>query len=143
MSSGVKVDATCAAEFEKMKMHHEYSYIIFKITQQETKISVDKTAPKGTPYEDLVADLSAAADNKECRYAAFDLDFTFNDKPKNKIVFIAWSPEGAKIKQKMIYTSSKDYLKKQLQLVIELQATDMEELGVANLIERAQRGMKD
>lgn len=36
----------------------------------------------------------------------------------------------------MVYTSSKDYLKKALQVVPELQATDAEELSIENAIEK-------
>lgn len=45
-------------------------------------------------------------------------------------------PENSKVKHKMVYASSKDYLKKTLKVVPELQATDEDELTLANLTEK-------
>ena len=54
-------------------------------------------------------------------------------------IFVCYtrSPEGAKIKQKMVYTSSKDYLKRALVGVgKEMQATDHSELAWTNVMEK-------
>lgn len=50
------------------------------------------------------------------------------------------APDSAKIKQKMLYASSKDALKKELSGVqLEYQATGPDELDIADLIAKADR----
>eukprot|EP00958_Prasinococcus_capsulatus_P012901 scaffold1306_cov399-Prasinococcus_capsulatus_cf.AAC.10 len=51
----------------------------------------------------------------DCRYAVFDLLVETSDgRTFAKIFFIAWSPDGAKIKNKMLYASSKEKFKSML-----------------------------
>lgn len=143
-ASGVKVAKICTDEFEKMKMNKAYRYIIFKLNDDMKEIIVDECAPRDATYK-MMSDrlLQIGREEGQCRYAAFDLEFELSGSPKQKLVFIAWAPEGVKIKPKMIYTSSKDYLKKALQIVIDIQATDADELSIENCIEKAKRGMRD
>lgn len=145
MASGVKVNAQCGQEFEKMKMSKEYRYVIFKLNDKLTEIVVDECGPRDATYDDMKAKLLEHAANKECRYACFDLEFKtpLEGNPANKIVFVAWNPENSTLKPRMVYTSSKDYLKKALQVVPELQATDADELSIENAIEKASKGMRN
>jgi len=143
MSSGVKVNIECAAEYEKMKMKSAYRYITFKLSDNMKEIVVDETASRDATYEQLQQRLLTIADEGSCRYAAYDHEFEFNGSPKSKMVFIAWNPEGAKTKQKMVYTSSKGYLKKALQIEVEAQCTDAEDLSIDNITERASKHMRD
>ena len=46
-ASGVKVNAKCSQEFEKMKMNKEYRYVIFKLNDKLTEIVVDECGPRG------------------------------------------------------------------------------------------------
>ncbi|GMJ08458.1 actin depolymerizing factor 3 [Hibiscus trionum] len=51
--------------------------------------------------------------------------------PKSRIFFIAWSPDTSRIRSKMIYASSKDRFKRELDgIQVELQATDPTEMGL-------------
>jgi len=143
MSSGVAVSADCMTEYTNLKMNKMYRFVVFKLNDAHTEIVVDQKGARTTTYQDFVDHLSAAAKSGECRFAVYDVDFKFNDQPKNKLIFVAWSPEGAKIKQKMVYSSSKSVLKKKLQIDLELQATDLEELSFASVVERCSRTLKD
>ncbi|THG11762.1 hypothetical protein TEA_026058 [Camellia sinensis var. sinensis] len=50
---------------------------------------------------------------------------------KSKIFFIAWSPDTSRVRSKMIYASSKDRFKRELDgIQVELQATDPTEIGL-------------
>ncbi len=67
----------------------------------------------------------------DCRFAVYDFEYTINEAegPRNKILFIAWSPDVSKVKSKMMYASSKDSLKKSLVgIAKDVQATDAGEI---------------
>lgn len=65
---------------------------------------------------------------------------TTTDGPaSNKIIFIVWLPDTAKVKSKMIYAASKDALKKKLiGIGSEIQATDPSELEDSVIGEKLQ-----
>uniref|UniRef100_A0A2I3GL55 ADF-H domain-containing protein n=1 Tax=Nomascus leucogenys TaxID=61853 RepID=A0A2I3GL55_NOMLE len=50
---------------------------------------------------------------KDCRYALYDA--SFETKESRRIDVFLWAPELAPLKSKMIYTSSKDAIKKKFQ----------------------------
>ncbi|CAL5379113.1 unnamed protein product [Camellia sinensis] len=79
-------------------------------------------------YEDFTTSLLA----DECRYAVYDFDFmTAENVPKSRIFFISWSPDTSRVRSKMIYASSKDRFKRELDgIQVELQATDPTEMGL-------------
>jgi len=56
----------------------------------------------------------------------------FDDQPK----YYCRNPENAIVKQKMVYTSSKDYIKKALEIAIELQANDSDDISEDNIVEK-------
>merc|ERR1711982_154109 len=65
---------------------------------------------------------------RDCRYAIFDYEFQVDGGQRNKITFILWAPDSAPIKAKMMYTSTKDSIKKKLVgIQVEVQATDAAE----------------
>jgi len=68
-----------------------------------------------------------------------DLDTVTNDGRKvNKLVFITWTPDCAKIKNKMVYAGSKEALKSALPGVgIQVQATDAQDLDFEESIKPA------
>lgn len=143
MASGVVVSQECLAEYGNMKMNKAYRYVVFKLSEDLKEIVVAEKGARDSTYEDFVGVLSAAAQQGDCRYAAYDVEFMFKGAKKEKLIFIAWAPEGAKLKQKMVYTSSKSALKKKLQIDLEQQATDLDELAFDAVVERCSRAMKD
>lgn len=73
-----------------------------------------------------------------CRYCLFDFPAQAPQEGTNepsmialdRLVLMTWCPEGAKVKQKMLYASSYDALKKALVGVYKyVQACDFEELS--------------
>ncbi|KAL2502885.1 Actin-depolymerizing factor 4 [Forsythia ovata] len=57
---------------------------------------------------------------------------------KSKIFFIAWSPDNSRVRSKMIYASSKDRFKRELDgIQVELQATDPTEMDLDVIKSRA------
>ncbi|KAL8542014.1 hypothetical protein ACS0TY_003032 [Phlomoides rotata] len=125
-ASGMAVHDDCKLKFMELKTKRTHRFIIFKI--EEKQIIVEKLGEPAQTYDDFTAGLPA----EECRYAVYDFDyFTKENVPKSRIFFIAWCPDTAKVRSKMIYASSKDRFKRELDgIQVELQATDPTEMGL-------------
>jgi len=89
---------------------------------------IDQTGERDASYEDFCETLPA----DDCRYGLIDLEFTtVDDRPTSKLVFIAWNPDTASIRNKMLYSGSKEALKAALNGVgIQINATDYSELDL-------------
>ncbi|OAY48298.1 actin-depolymerizing factor 7 [Manihot esculenta] len=116
----------CKLKFLELKAKRNYRFIVFKIEAQQ--VVVDKL---GGP-EETYADFTSSLPTDECRYAVYDFDFTTDENcQKSKIFFIAWSPDTSKVRMKMVYASSKDRFKRELDgIQFELQATDPSEMSL-------------
>merc|ERR1712154_143396 len=99
MASGVKVDEAVKIKYDDIKKKKTHRYLVFYI-KDEKMICVEKVGTRDAPYSSFLTDLKAAGD-EDC---------------------------SAKIKKKMLYSSSFDALKKCLVGVQKyIQATDESE----------------
>ncbi|SCZ89922.1 BZ3500_MvSof-1268-A1-R1_Chr1-3g01664 [Microbotryum saponariae] len=136
-SSGVAVNAQCVETFTTLKLGKKLKYIVFKLADDNKEITVEKSSDSAS-YDDFVADLPADS----CRYAIYDFEY---EKPgegkRNKICFFAWSPDDAKVKNKMLYASSKDALRRALVgIASEIQGTDYSEIAYTEVLDKVSRG---
>uniref|UniRef100_A0A7N0UR69 ADF-H domain-containing protein n=1 Tax=Kalanchoe fedtschenkoi TaxID=63787 RepID=A0A7N0UR69_KALFE len=124
--SGMAVHDDCKLKFVELKAKRIYRFIIFKIEDQQ--VVVEKLGSPEETYDDFQNSLPA----NECRYAVFDFDFITDENcQKSKIFFIAWSPDTSRVRSKMVYASSKDRFKRELDgIQVELQATDPSEMSL-------------
>ncbi|GAU44089.1 hypothetical protein TSUD_399710 [Trifolium subterraneum] len=127
-ASGMAVNDECKLKFLELKAKRTYRYIIYKIEEKQKQVVVDKVGEPANGYDDFTANLPA----DECRYAVYDFDFVTEENcQKSRIFFIAWCPDTSRVRSKMIYASSKDRFKRELDgIQIELQATDPTEMGL-------------
>ncbi|KAK4382105.1 Actin-depolymerizing factor 10 [Sesamum angolense] len=134
-ASGIAVNDECKLKFLELKAKRNFRYIVFKIDDTVQEVMVEKAGNHGESYEDFTNSMPA----NECRYAVFDYDFTTDENcHKSKIFFIAWSPDTARVRTKMLYASSKDRFKRELDgIQVELQATDPSEMSLDIFKERA------
>ncbi|KAL6638149.1 hypothetical protein ACP70R_025721 [Stipagrostis hirtigluma subsp. patula] len=130
-ASGVAVSEECKARFQELRTARAHRFVVFKIDDSLQQVVVDKVGPRDAGFDGLTASLPA----DDCRYAVYDHDFTVGDAtaageaPRSKIFFISWSPATAEVKSKMVYASSNEGFKKELDGVqIDLQATEPSEL---------------
>jgi len=138
MASGVQVDDACKTAFQEVKLGHKHRYIVYKLTDDLKMIVVASKADPSATYDDFKREMKEAESAQECRYAIFDVEYeTVDGQPRNKICFFMWSPETAKIKQRMVYSSSKDALKRALGEGIgkEIQANDHGDLEFNNIMD--------
>ncbi|KAL8145730.1 actin-depolymerizing factor 1-like [Apium graveolens] len=134
-ASGIAVHDDCKLKFLELKAKRTYRSIIFKIEEIQKQVTVEKVGDPAESYEDFAASLPA----NECRYAVYDYDFVTQENcQKSRIFFIAWSPDTAKVRSKMIYASSKERFKRELDgIQVELQATDPTEMDMDVIKSRA------
>ncbi|CAK8579175.1 unnamed protein product [Lathyrus sativus] len=125
-ASGMAVHDDCKLRFQELKSKRSYRFIVFKIEEQQ--VVVDKLGEPTESYDDFMASFP----EDECRYAVYDFDFTTDENcQKSKIFFVAWSPDTSRVRMKMVYASSKDRFKRELDgIQVELQATDPSEMSL-------------
>lgn len=143
MASGVSVADECKQQFESIKREKKYRYLVFKI-ENEREVKVEKVGDRNASYESFLHDLTHEEDAPgECRYGAFDYEYqhqcqgTASGSQKQKLILVSWCPESAKIKMKMLYSSSFDALKKSLVGIAKyIQATDLDEASRESVEEK-------
>ncbi|KAJ5070138.1 cofilin/actin-depolymerizing factor [Anaeramoeba ignava] len=125
MNIGLEVREECVEIFTELKLHHKYKFMIFKISDDDTSIFVEKVGPISSTFDQLVAELPS----NECRYAIFDYAFEKNGRKRSRIVLITWAPDDAIVKYRTMYSASKDSFKqKMVGISTDIQATDLSEL---------------
>ena len=101
--------------------------LFLKLSDDQKKIVLDKTFEAGSlEFEKLKEELP----KDEGRYVLYDYSYqTKNGQPHKKIIFVFWNPDSGKLKLKMMYSSSKDAIKRKMEAVaIEVQANDLGDL---------------
>ncbi|KAH7421691.1 hypothetical protein KP509_13G071300 [Ceratopteris richardii] len=135
-ASGMAVDDECKLKFLELKSKRTHRFILYKIDDKLNKIVVDKL---GGPDESFDA-FTSSFPEKDCRYAVYDYDYVTEDNcQKSRIFFVAWTPDVSRVRTRMLYASSKDRFKRELDLTHEIQATDASEIEIENFKERANR----
>lgn len=134
-SSGMGVADHCRNTFLELQRKKAFRYVIFKIDEKKKEVVVEKTGGPAESYDDFTASLP----ENDCRYAIYDFDFVTSENcQKSKIFFIAWSPSVSRIRAKMLYATSKDRFRRELEGIhYEIQATDPTEMELEVLQERA------
>lgn len=113
----------CVTAYTDIKLGHKYRYIIYKLSADLKEVVVEKKAEKTESYDDFVECVKSYGNN--CLYAVFDFEYTINEMQRNKLIFVLWAPDTAAVRQKMVYTSSKNAIRSKLVGIgIDLQAND-------------------
>jgi cofilin len=126
----------CTVVYNRMKMEKDLRYIIFKI-EEEKIVVIDKVGTKETSHSQFISDIVS----NEPRFAVYDLEYETNDGIQaQKLILIYWCPDSGKMKQKMIYASAKENLKKRLVGVYrEITAGIPQDLSEADIIQTIRR----
>ncbi|KAK4872947.1 hypothetical protein RN001_014976 [Aquatica leii] len=118
MASGVTVADICKTTYEEIKKDKKHRYVIFYI-RDEKQIDVEVIGKRDEEYEEFLAKLQGGGEG-DCRYGLYDFEYmhqcqgTTESSKKQKLFLISWCPETAKVKKKMLYSSSFEALKKAL-----------------------------
>jgi cofilin len=131
-SSGVAVEDEIGEKFQDFKLQKSpIRYYVYKIENKKT-IVIASSGERSATYEDFCKDLP----ENEPRYGLIDLEFETKDgRPTSKLIFISWVPDTASVREKMLYSSSKESIKAVLNGVgIHINATDSAELDLDDSI---------
>jgi len=148
MSSGVTVSTEAKTVYEEVKKDKKYQYIIYHI-KDERVIDIETTGSRDATYSEFLEKLQNY--KTDCRYCVFDFPANIpveggQEKTVmsvDRLVLMTWCPESAKIKQKMLYSSSYDALKKALVGVYKyVQACDFEEASQEAIEDAFRKGGK-
>jgi cofilin len=145
MLSGLELADDCLDAFEKLRRGRNCDYVIYRLNDDLTAIEVEKIGQGGR--EALVADLVAARNPEDlkaqkseprgdCRYAILDFKFHIEGGDRSKLCFVSWCPEDTSRARKMVHASSKDILKKAVNLIVELQAENENDLREEDFMDK-------
>jgi len=145
-ASGVKVDDLCVTKWGELKKG-TIKGCVFRLSDDMKSIIVDEDScvagtrnPKPEDFENFTTKLEAG----KCRYAVYNFEIGLSssdgmNSKREKMVFITWAPDDARIKDKMLTASSKDALKKKLDgIAIEFQCSCESDIQAQNIIEKLQ-----
>lgn len=148
--SGATVSQECIEAYNDLKLAKKYKYIIFKLSDGNKEIVVEE-ASDNKDWEAFREKLISAttksktgAVGKGPRYAVYDVEYELasGEGTRNKITFIAWSPDDAGVMAKMVYASSKEALKRTLTgLAAELQANDTDDIEYDSVVKTVSKGL--
>mmetsp|Transcript_80297 Transcript_80297/g.209408 ORF Transcript_80297/g.209408 Transcript_80297/m.209408 type:complete len:138 (-) Transcript_80297:169-582(-) len=121
MSSGATCDDECQKKFEQIKMKKDLRYVIYCIEDKKT-IKFEKEGEVDKTFDDF----KKALPEDQPRYAVIDYPYKSEDgRDQSKLTFVFWSPDTCGVKDKMLYASSKDAIKKKLTGIMkEMQCND-------------------
>jgi len=126
-STGVVVDEEVSNTFQDFKLQkgEKLRYYIYEIKDKKTVV-ISSKGERSKTYDDFVDELPEA----KSRYGLIDLEFETKDgRPTSKLVFISWNPDVGSIRDKMLYSGSKEAIKSALNGVgIHINCTDASEL---------------
>lgn len=125
--SGISLSEDAVNVFYLVRSKSKFKWVIWKVNDDATEVVIDAV---GAPSDTYTNFLNALPED-DCRYAVYDYDFVGPDgQTHSKIVFINWAPDIAKVKSKMMYASTKDFFKSNLEgLSVEFQGCDFEEIS--------------
>ncbi|KAK1397871.1 Actin-depolymerizing factor [Heracleum sosnowskyi] len=134
-SSGMGVADQCKDTFLELQRKKVHRYVIFMIDEKKNEVVVEKTGGPAESYDDFTSSLP----ENDCRYAVYDYDYVTSENcQKSKIFFMAWSPATSRIRSKMLYATSKERFRREMDGVhYEIQATDPTEMDLEVLKDRA------
>jgi len=148
--SGATVSQDCITAFNELKLAKKFKYIIFKLSDDNRQIVVEEASPD-KDWENFRQKLvnattktNTGAVGKGPRYAIYDFEYNLagGEGSRNKITFIAWSPDDAGVKAKMIYAASKEALKRSLNgVATELQANDQDDIEYDVVLKTVSKGL--
>jgi cofilin len=137
--SGIAVTDPAINLFYAIKAKSAFGWATWRINPAGSAVVgdvvADGSSPAGSPaaWAGLLASLPA----NDCRYAVYDYTHVNSEgRTFQKLIFINWAPDTAKVKHKMMYASTKDHFKGHLDgLGVELQASDLGDLAEADVAE--------
>ncbi|KAF2811287.1 actin depolymerizing protein [Mytilinidion resinicola] len=144
-SSGVTVAPECIQAFNDLKLGKSVKWIIFKISDDWKEIVVDEQSTEDdySTFREKLLNAKSTWKGKEGlggRYAVYDVAYDSGEGQRNKIAFISWVPDDSPQHPRMMYSSSKESIKRSLNgFHADIQANDADDIEYDNIIQRVSR----
>mmetsp|Transcript_21595 Transcript_21595/g.24102 ORF Transcript_21595/g.24102 Transcript_21595/m.24102 type:complete len:146 (+) Transcript_21595:94-531(+) len=126
-ASGIQITTDVINQHNSFRQRNtnQNRYIMYKLSDDFTEVVVAEKGPTSHNWSDFVS----ALPKDHCRYATVLYEYQKgNDGERAKIVFVLWTPDNAPSKEKMLFASTKNTVKQNLQGInIAIQATDIDE----------------
>jgi len=144
MASGVVANSECITAYQELKLGHKYKYILYQLNDAKTEIiSVVKREAKGEEMTKLKTEeekyglfLKDLQKDSKCRWGVYDFEYELEGR-RNKLTFISWAPAASKIKDRMVFASSKDALRRSLVGIgAEVQGSDEDEVAYTTVLDK-------
>ncbi|KAI4600360.1 cofilin [Pestalotiopsis sp. 9143b] len=148
--SGASVSQECINAFNDLKLAKKFKFIVFKLSDNNREIVVEEASTDGDweVFREKLVNAQhkskTGAVGKGPRYAVYDFEYQLasGEGSRNKITFIAWSPDDAGVMAKMVYASSKDALKRALNgIATEIQANDQDDIEYDTVLKTVSKGL--
>jgi|DeetaT_10_FD_contig_31_1688138_length_763_multi_4_in_0_out_0_1 cofilin len=146
--SGVRLDEACKVKYDEVQKKHMHRYVTFHI-KDDKEIVVDKVGERSATFNDFVDAVKQKDGNSEdCRYAILDYEFTLEAQgteasQRDAILLFMYCPETARIKKKMIYSSSFDTVKRAFNGIKKaININDESDLNEEFVKEKAMEGLR-
>ncbi|KAH8274423.1 hypothetical protein KR018_010104 [Drosophila ironensis] len=132
MTTGIDLSRECRHVFEQIRKLKQHRYAILAI-EDERQIKVEALGVREAGYEEFLGDLMRPGQNS-CRFAIYDYAYQHQCQGasstclKEKLFLMLWCPSQARVKDKMLYSSSFAVLKRDFVGVQKcIQATELDE----------------
>ncbi|XP_062256679.1 non-muscle cofilin 1-like [Platichthys flesus] len=119
MASGIKTSDEVTTIYNEMRLVkndanqlERIRIVVFEI--KDSQIQPTKTFRQKdlTDVENVYKVFLEQMPSGECCYLLYDCHFETKDSPKEELVLVMWTPDTSKCKDKMVYASSKQYIRK-------------------------------
>ncbi|KAL5017019.1 hypothetical protein ScPMuIL_006608 [Solemya velum] len=141
--SGITVQDDIVKTFEDMKMNKTYRFL--KLTVDGKSVIVQSKEPRANKADDQKSndedpsaaeystDCEATLEDNKCGWLIYDMQMSAKSEERH-LIFVTWCPDTANVKDKMITSSTSEYLKKKFNgIKLFVQATDRSELDVHSI----------
>jgi len=145
--SGVKIENDCVDAYLQVK-NNKAKCCIFRISDDMKTIQIAEDSQlkfkRGQQDPEQFKQFKGMFPDNACRYGVFHSIIALEGSDgikseRDRIVFISWAPDTAKIKAKMLHSSSKDAIKKAFEGIgIEFQFSSQEDLMAKEWIDKFQ-----
>ena len=122
--SGISISEEASAAVAKFR-RRKAGFVIFKLNEDFTEIVVDVCGKRAAKSKDFFGSL----DKTHMRYALYNHEFKTNDgRLTDKMYYIFWAPSAADTNSKMRYSSDKNVLRSQCDGVVDVHATELDDI---------------
>ncbi|KAF2019489.1 cofilin, actophorin [Aaosphaeria arxii CBS 175.79] len=147
--SGIRISDECIAAVHALhspkRCPNKLRFVIFKVDDDQQSVVVEASSSE-PDYETFRQMLCDASDHKTTslappRYAVYDVDYDLGQEGKRtKSIFISWIPVHTPLKLCMVYASTREYLRKALNIEVSIHADSIDELEWESILEKVSSG---